>query len=132
MKKLRFLVVASAILMLMVITAYAATANFSGTLPANQGDTEISTVARLNDTTTMKYFSITITSLQSGYSSVRAWTEGIYGNNFSDPYIEAKLNIKKDIFYSAVPTKGHNVVLNLDNPVYTSNQVSVAGNWTPN
>ncbi|CAM3124152.1 DUF2712 domain-containing protein [Paenibacillus sediminis] len=117
-------------------SAFAATATFSGSLPANQGDTEISTVARANEDTAVKYFSIKITSLGSG-TYVRAWTEksgGIGANpNLSDPYNQVAFDSAyHTINYSTVPTKGTNVILNLDNPVVTSSTVSVSGAWSPN
>lgn len=118
-------------------SAFAATAKFTGKLPANQGDTEVSTVARSNDTSAVKYFSIKITSIGTGYTHVRAWTEknGDWGTkpNLSDPYNQVKAdNIYHTVDYTTVPNKGDNVILNLDNPVNTSSQVDVAGEWSPN
>jgi len=132
MKKLKVLVVASAMMMIMATTAYAATATFSGILPAYQGDTEVSTVARAHDSTSYKYFTITITSLGTGYDSVRAWTENTLGGNLSDPFKQVSKNVQTNVYYTTVPSMGTNVVLNLDNPVYTSESVSVGGTWTPN
>ncbi|WP_025681599.1 hypothetical protein [Paenibacillus massiliensis] len=133
MKKQSKLAIATlAISMLFATSAFGATANFSGNLPAKQGDTEISTVGRANASSSYKYFTIKVTSLGTGYTSVRAWTEGSWGGNYSDPYNEANLNASTNISYSTVPSKGDNVTLNLDNPVYSTSSVSVSGNWTPN
>lgn len=134
MKRIKFLIAFTVITMILTISAIAATANFSGYLPANQGDTEISTVARLHDFLSYKYFTIKITSLGSGYTSARAWTESGLGTNLSSPYTEVTKNVLKNISYytNYVPYPGVNVTLNLDNPVYTSSTVSVAGYWTPN
>ncbi|MEK5033167.1 hypothetical protein MKY96_17050 [Paenibacillus sp. FSL R7-0302] len=121
-----------ALSLLFATTAFAATATFSGTLPSNQGDTEISTVSRANEWNVVQYFSIKITSLGSGYSSVRAWTENSTGINLSSPYTEVTLNNQATVSYDSYPAKGLNVTLNLDNPVYTSSSVSVGGNWSPN
>lgn len=118
-------------------SAFAATGKFSGKLPANQGDTEISTVARANAATTVQYFSIKITSIGTGYTHVRAWTEkngGLGTNpNLSDPYNQVKAdNTYYSVNYTTTPNKGDNVILNLDNPVNTSSQVDVSGEWSPN
>ncbi|WP_289137373.1 hypothetical protein [uncultured Brevibacillus sp.] len=131
-KKSKFAIAVMTIGMLLGTSAYAATANFEGKLPANQGDTEISTVGRTNKPDAFKYFNIKITSLDSEYTSVRAWTEGWTGSNYSNPYNEAELNVITQIAYDSVPSKGDNVTLNLDNPVYTSSSVAVKGNWNPN
>lgn len=118
---------------LFATSAFAATAKFSGTLPSKQGDTEISTVARANDADEVKYFSVKITSIDTGYSAVRAFTEKGNGDNLSDPYTEVAANGKyATINYTTVPSSGTNVVLNLDNPVYTTSTVSVSGEWSPN
>lgn len=131
-KQSKIAIAVLAIVMLFATSAFAATANFSGNLPPKQGDTEISKVARLNNSNVYKYFTIKITSLGSGYTSVRAWTEGALGSNYSSPYEEANLNVSRSISYDFVPIQGANVTLNLDNPVYTTTSVSVSGNWTPN
>lgn len=122
-----------AVSMMFATSAFAATASFSGKLPANQGDTEISTVARANTSSAVKYFSIKVSTLDTGYSSVRAWTEKSGGANLSSPYTEVKKSTTwGTVDYTSVPDKGTNVTLNLDNPVYTSTQVSVGGEWSPN
>ncbi|MCU6708309.1 hypothetical protein M6D81_06240 [Paenibacillus sp. J5C_2022] len=117
-------------------SAFAVTATFTGSLPANQGDTEISTAARANDATAVKYFSIKITKLDSG-TAVRAWTEkeGAWGShpNLSDPYNQVAYDkAYHTISYDTVPAKGTNVILNLDNPIVTSSSVAVEGEWSPN
>lgn len=116
-------------------SAFAATANFSGNLPANQGDTEISTVARANAANVVTYFSVKVTSIATGYTAVRAFTETPGGTNLSDPYREMAANSAwhtESYYASDVPDPGDNVILNLDNPVITSSTVAVAGQWSPN
>ncbi|GIO41185.1 hypothetical protein [Paenibacillus apis] len=116
-----------------VSSAFAANATFKGSLPAKQGDTEISTVARANDSDVVKYFSIKITDIGAGYSSVRAFTERTNGANLSDPYTEVAADgAWHTVNYTTVPSSGTNVVLNLDNPVYVSTSVPVEGEWSPN
>ncbi len=134
-KQSKLAIITLSVGMLFATSAFGATANFTGNLPANQGDNEISTVGRANNSNVYTYFKVKITSLDSGYTTVRAWTEkdGIFGGgNYSSPYNEADLNVNESISYDNVPSKGDNVVLNLDNPVSTSSTVSVEGNWTPN
>ena len=133
-KKMTFSTMFFVIILMMALTisTFAANVDFSGNLPAKQGDTEISQVARENDSTVKPYFTIKITSLGGNGDAVRAWTESIFEVNFSSPYNEAPLNESKNINYQRGPDTGIDVVLNLDNPVYTTNTVSVGGNWTPN
>lgn len=131
-KHSKLAIVTLAIAVLLGTNVFAATDYFDDTLPAKQGDTEVSTVGRANDRDVYKYFTIKITSLGSGYTSVRAWTEDSWGANLSDPYNEVDLNNSENINYSVIPYKGDNVKLNLDNPVYSTSTVSVSGNWTPN
>ncbi|WP_281883659.1 hypothetical protein [Paenibacillus sp. YYML68] len=121
--------------MLFSTSAFAASTTFSGTLPAKQGDTEVSTVGRANAQDTVQYFSIKVTKLSNGYSSVRAWTEeaGWQGENYSNPYTEVSANSNWHTpAYTTTPAKGDNVTLNRDNPVYTTSTVSVEGEWSPN
>lgn len=111
------------------ITAFAASANFSATLPANQGDTEVSTVRKATDA---KNFTITIDSIGTGTDEVCAWTEGdITGSNYSNPYNQVGIGTE-DLPYTKQPKIGENVVLNLDNPVNIPTSVDVSGSWTPN
>ena len=121
------------LLMSMSLTVFAATTSFSGSLPARQGDTEISKVARENENTTKKYFTITISSLGTGTDKVRAWAETGAGINASSPYNQVGVTTT-NVYYNtdSVPAKGTNVTLNLDNPVYMTTTVSVSGSWTPN
>lgn len=58
MKRVKNLVALSVVTFILLLgsSVYAATANFSGTLPANQGDTEVSTVAKANNVD--QFFSI--------------------------------------------------------------------------
>ena len=132
MKKVKNLVALSVVTFILLLgsSVYAATANFSGTLPANQGDTEVSTVAKANNVD--QFFSIKVSSLGGNGSAVRAWTESSVGANYSSPYNQANKGVTTWIYYSSVPGKGKNVTLNLDNPVYTSSTVSVSGSWSPN
>lgn len=132
MKRIKGLVTLSIATSVLLLgsTVYAATANFSGTLPANQGDTEVSTVAKANNTD--QFFSIKVNTLGGTGSAVRAWTESSAGSNYSNPYNQANKGVTTWIYYSNIPAKGKNVTLNLDNPVYTSSTVSVTGSWSPN
>lgn len=132
-KRLLASTMAVAAVMTMSLTAFAAVSwdSFSAKLPKNQGDTEVSTVARSNSSSSTNYFTIDITTMPSGYTAVRAWTEGKYGGNYSNPYNQvdgAETNVK----YSKTPEKGKNITLNLDNPVKTTNTPTVKGKWTPN
>jgi hypothetical protein len=104
------------------------------TIPANQGDTEVSTVKRDNNATTVKHFTISITGLTNGYTAICAWTETPTGSNYSNPgnQISLATNQNVDYYSTNVPGKGDNVVLNFDNPVYTSTAISTSGTWTPN
>lgn len=130
--KVKLLASALTIATLFATSAFAASASFNGTLPANQGDTQISTVSRANNQNVVKYFSITVYGMASGYSAVRAWAESSLGVNSSSPYNQVPLGVSKTVSYDYVPLKGSKVVLNLDNPVSTSSKVEVAGTWSPN
>lgn len=134
-KKLLGGALAVAAVMTMSLTAFAASTvawdDFSATLPKNQGDTEVSTVARSNSASTEKNFTVNITSMPSGYTAVRAWTEKPAGANYSNPYKQIGSG-ESDVSYSTTPAQGKNVVLNLDNPVKTTKTPTVKGKWTPN
>ena len=113
----------------LTMTAFAASTSFSATLPAHQGDTEVSTVRKATST---KSFSITINSIGSGTDTVCAWTEGdSTGTNYSSPYNQVGIETKS-FSYTTQPEIGENVVLNLDNPVDIATSVKVTGSWTPN
>lgn len=122
--------------MSMVMTAYAATADvayddFAVTLPSYSGDTEVSTVAK---SSSLSYF-IIIPETESQATQVRAWAESdTWGTNYSDPYKVVTLNKSTNVYYyaSTYPVKGEYVVLNLDNPVYTTEMPYITGEWTPN
>jgi hypothetical protein len=115
--------------MLMAASAFAATANISGHLPANQQDTEVSTVAKASSSTTTFY--VTINSLSNGYSTVCAWTERPSGINLSNPATQiTKGPIRTLNYYDTYPA-GLNVVLNLDNPISTSATPAFTGSWSP-
>lgn len=76
----------------LTMTAFAASTSFSATLPAHQGDTEVSTVRKATST---KSFSITINSIGSGTDKVCAWTEGdSTGTNYSSPYNQVGIETK--------------------------------------
>lgn len=114
--------------MCMSLTIFAAAADFSGKLPAYQGDVEISTVRKES---TVKHFTIRLLSIGSGTNKVCAWTEKpITGYNYSSPYNQVGLG-KTNVDYSTVPDVGNNVVLNLDNPISLSYEVAVTGRWCP-
>ena len=74
-KKLSMVVLGVVLVMALSVTAFASSAwdSFSTKLPANQGDTEVSTVARASDS--VDHFNIQINSLSNGYTAVRAWAE---------------------------------------------------------
>ena len=94
--------------------------------------TEVSTVARASDS--VDHFNIQINSLSNGYTAVRAWAEGSWGGNYSDPYWELGVGSNWNVYYYSnnIPSKGTNITLNLDNPVSTTITPSVSGKWTPN
>lgn len=136
-KKIKLTIATLAVSMVAATSAFAASAwdSFNATLPAKQGDTEVSTVARANTSDIYGYFTIKITSIDPGYTAVRAWAENTLGANYSDPYNQVAADgTNRAVFYydGKTPSKGTNVVLNLDNPVYTSTTVDVSGTWTPN
>lgn len=132
-KKIKLAIATLAVSMVTGTSAFAATGTFDATLPAKQGDTEVSTVARANTSDVVEYFSIKISSIDSGYTAVRAWTEASAGSNYSDPYTEVRADgTYHTVDYLTTPNKGNNVTLNLDNPVYTTSSVSVSGEWSPN
>ena len=80
---------------LLTVSAFAATEEFSGQLPAKHGDTEVSTIARKNGAAVKPYFEILIDQLGGNGSSVRAWTEvNATGLNVSSPYNE----VDKDVY----------------------------------
>ena len=124
------LIVFTFLMSTMTITAFAVNASFSGSLPAKHGDTEVSTASRASSD--VSYFSIAITELGGNGDSARAWTEKTNGVNLSSPYNEATCGVSENISYSSIPGKGTLVVLNLDNPVYTTDTVPVSGSWNPN
>lgn len=114
--------------MCMSLTIFAAAADFSGKLAANQYDVEISTVRKES---TVKHFSIRFLTIGKGTTKVCAWAEQpITGYNYSSPYNQVGLG-KTNVDYSTVPDVGDNVVLNLDNPVKLSYEVAVKGSWDP-
>lgn len=118
-----------ALTMCISLSVFAASTSFSAKLPANQGDTEVSTVRKESSTT--DYFTITVNSIGTGTDKVCAWTEGdSTGFNYSSPYNQVGKETK-NIKYSHIPDKGENVVLNLDNLVSLSYTVSVSGSWDP-
>lgn len=122
-KKLSMVVLGVVLVMALSVTAFASSAwdSFSTKLPANQGDTEVSTVARASDS--VDHFNIQINSLSNGYTAVRAWAEGSWGGNYSDPYWELGVGSNWNVYYYSnnIPSKGTNITLNLDNPVMAKN-----------
>lgn len=112
----------------LTMTAFAAYTGFSATLPAHQGDTEVSTVRRASNAT---HFTITVDSIDNG-TNVCPWTAGdSTDKNYSSPYTQAGVETK-DTSYAKLPNIGENVVLNLDNPVDLPTFVKVSSSWTPN
>lgn len=132
-------IIATAIMMGTIVTVFAAVSvqasawdNINVQLPWLSGDAETGLVARVNTDSTVKYFSVDISSISGGYTAVRVWTENQFGFNFSDPTSNSISIGLKNINYSIVPKKGDLVKLNLDNPVMTSATPTVKGRWTPN
>lgn len=127
-------IVASALVMCVSIAASASQAgyidNFAVALPAHQGDIELNAIAREHDSSTYKYFTITIRDIQSG-NAVRAWTETTWGSNLSKPEKYAYIQTQ-NMPYDTVPDAGTNVKLNMDNPKDVDVTNSVIGSWTPN
>lgn len=121
----------SAICVMLVLgmstAVFAATTNFSTTLPQYQQDREVSTVRRGTESDSFK---IHISSINGGTDKVCVWTEKPGGGNYSNPYEQVGVQAKY-IKYSSLPKVGDNVVLNMDNPVYTSTLVTVSGSWDP-
>lgn len=109
--------------------AFAASDYFDVTVPGQQGDVEVSTVRKERSTA---YFTIELQSLSTGTTCLCAWTESkTFGKNYSNPYYQVEC-IEEDVPYTNTPAVGENVVLNLDNPVYTIIGVYAQGTWTPN
>lgn len=137
--KLFGVIAATVLLMSITVTAFAAVsqqesawADFNVNLPANSGDIETRLVARVNTASTMKYFTINISSIGAGCTAVRVWTENQFGYNFSSSVGNSIGTGQRNINYSEVPQQGDVVKLNLDNPVNTSATPAVKGSWTPN
>ncbi len=65
-------------------------------------------------------------------NTVCAWTEGSLGNNYSSTYVQVGVGNHTMAYDLSVPSVGDNVVLNMDNPVMTSDVVGVKGDWSPN
>lgn len=102
---------------------------FSATLPANQGDTEVSKVSRGTDS---EYWHIRIDSATQNVKKVHAWTEGGLGDNYSSPSKTVSVGSGYAMKYDrVVPNEGQNVVLNLDNPNSVSYTVDLEGSWDP-
>lgn len=131
MKKRKTLVAALILVFALSIPTFAATANFSATIPAKQGDTEVSTVARAGGIQENQFFDITLQTLTAGYSSLRAWAEVGTGTNVSSPYQEALVKHTTRMKYTRSVLPRVNVTLNLDNPVYTTSKLHATGQWTP-
>lgn len=128
------LVIGTALTMALAIGVYAQSdTSFSGSLPANQGDTEISEVARASSD--INHFNIYLSSLGSGTTNVRAWGEVGSGTNVSNPYWQIPFDNQTwnvPYYSESIPALGTNVMLNLDNPVNMTTSVSVSGKWRPN
>lgn len=123
----------------LAFSAYAVSSweDFSASLPSNQGDTEVSTIA-LSDPS-VGHMNVILYTMTNGYDSVRAWGEkSSFGHpNVSDPYDVINLQyqgINWNIYYysSANIGQGDNIILNLDNPINTEFRPIVTGKWTPN
>lgn len=128
-RKFLSIILSCALVLGLSVTAFAASTKFSATIPAHQGDTEVSTVRK---ETSKESFSITVDFLSTGTDKICAWTEGdSTGINYSSPYNQVGIETKS-FNYTRQPDIGENVVLNLDNPVDSSLAATASGSWTPN
>ena len=128
-RKFLSILLSCALVLSLSITAFAASTSFSATIPAHQGDTEVSKVRK---ETNEGSFSITVDFLSTGTDKICAWTEGdSTGTNYSSPYNQVGKETKS-FDYTNQPKIGENVVLNLDNPVDSSLAATARGSWTPN
>lgn len=132
-KKLFALMTMMVLTMGMATTVFAVVAwdSFDVKLPKNNKDKEVSTVKRSSGQNSKKYFTIDLSSIGKGYTSVCAWTESSTGSNYSNPSTQVNTG-SKNVNYAKVPKKGKKVVLNLDNPVKTTVTPRIKGEWTPN
>lgn len=132
-QKCMVLLLVSVVLLSTAIAVYAMDnpVYFSGTIKANQADTEISTVKRATD---KNYFQVEIVFYGNTQTYVNAWAEkdDLWGTNLSSPSIGVQIATEKSIVYNTIPNTGVNVTLNLDNPVKESAAYTIEGNWTPN
>lgn len=133
-KMCAFALILGAVMSLSVFTYAASTAtdHFSISLPVQQEDYELPAVKKTNSS--KRYFCVDIESIGDAddtYSTVMVWTESEAGINFSPSDYEMGEELDC-INYSTTPSVGTNVVLNMDNPIYTTNTPLVVGDWTPN
>lgn len=133
-RKIFAIVLSVALIMAMSITAFA-TANadqtdFAVNLPIFSNNKEVGKIAKADNST--DHFTISISSISMEFTKVRAWTEKPVGTNYSDPYEQIGVGDNQEMDYTTTPKKGDQVVLNLDNPVYSTSSPTVIGSWTPN
>ena len=131
-RKIITLLCSGTLMVALSITSFAAYTSFSGYLPMNGGDREMSTVAKSTDGTA--YFTVNPKCTNSNYTHVCAWTEKpALGTNYSTPAKQVLLNATTNVEYSiSTPAAGASVTLNLDNPVHDGVMIYVTGRWTPN
>lgn len=121
--------------MLLSVSVYAAltaTDTFSISLPAQQGDTELPAVKKTTSSEIFWVFLDSVGTASDTFTSVMAWTESPMGVNYSDPTHEVDEGTSTAIAYNNTPAIGKNVVLNMDNPIYTTLSPVAVGEWTPN
>ena len=86
--------------------------DYTGELPADTGDVEVSTVKKAY---TNNYFAVSCKSSRSGLGSVNVWTETGWGVNASSPNHPITAN----------------GILNIDNNSVTSTTYPIEGRWSP-
>ena len=131
--KKRLYATAAALVMMFTLcmSVYAAWDDFTISLPTAQGDYEL---PRVQKTSTITCFSVKITDIgttSDDYDTVMVWTEKPSGDNYSSATYEAGLGKSNPPYDEQVPEVGDNVVLNMDNPIYTTDTPVVSGEWTP-
>ena len=133
-----FVIVFSVVLIIsMSISAFATAVvwdSINVNLPKYSMNTEFREVDKSDQT--IGYFTIKIDSISGGYTAIRAWTEKPLGGNYSDSSkivsVSSNGSLQENVNYTQIPSNGAGVILNLDNPIYTTTQPKVMGSWTPN
>ena len=103
--------------------------DYTGELPADTGDVEVSTVKKAY---TNNYFAVSCKSSRSGLGSVNVWTETGWGVNASSPNHPITANgIINNVNYTNKPSIQTEVTLNIDNNSITSTTYPIEGRWSP-